>query len=295
MSASAGKVALLDNTGTLQRRLPDRQCRLRRLRRGQLRGGVGTDRHDSTPPPPRCATTMAAATATTTPPTSPSQRRRRATAPVRWPVAAVAGRRCSASTTSSSTNASTRCSLQLTLSQPAGPGGVSVDYATADGTATAGADYSASSGTITLPEGIVSLMLQVPVHNDAIGEDDEAFFVDFSNIRGAVLGNGRATVTLDRRRLRDDADPHHPGQRRDLAADGPDRVTRAASSPAARTTASSCRRPTARPMPIRRPRRASSSSPAPRRRSTQPSATPWWFAARSRNSSRPAPIRGRRR
>lgn len=86
--------------------------------------------------------------------------------------------------------------FQLVLSQPAGPGGVSVDYTTVDGTATAGSDYTATSGTITLPEGVASLFLQVPVSDDAIAEDDETFFVDFSNIRGAVLGNGRATATL---------------------------------------------------------------------------------------------------
>src|SRR5690606_17677172 len=42
----------------------------------------------------------------------------------------------------------------ISLNRPAGPGGVQVDYATADGTATvAGDDYLASSGTASIAEG----------------------------------------------------------------------------------------------------------------------------------------------
>ncbi|MCW4472876.1 lamin tail domain-containing protein [Xanthomonas sp. H13-6] len=86
--------------------------------------------------------------------------------------------------------------LQVSLSQPAGPGGVSVDYATVDGTATAGSDYVARSGTLTLPEGVAGFMLQFELIDDTLVEGNETFHVDFSNISGAVLGTARATATI---------------------------------------------------------------------------------------------------
>jgi predicted extracellular nuclease len=86
--------------------------------------------------------------------------------------------------------------LQVTLSQPAGAGGVSVDYATSDGTATAGSDYVAKSGTLTLPEGVAGFVLQVDLLDDGDTEGDETFHVDFSNISGAILGTTQATATI---------------------------------------------------------------------------------------------------
>ncbi len=86
--------------------------------------------------------------------------------------------------------------LQVSLTQPAGPGGVSVDYTTVDGTATAGSDYVARSGTLTLPEGVAGFLLQVSLVDDAAAEGNETFQVDFSNVRGAILGTTRATVTI---------------------------------------------------------------------------------------------------
>lgn len=84
----------------------------------------------------------------------------------------------------------------FSLSEPAGPGGVSVDYATADGTAQGGSDYTALAGTVTLPEGVAGFVLRLYTVNDSLAEDDETFFLDLDNIDGAVLGNGRATATL---------------------------------------------------------------------------------------------------
>lgn len=86
--------------------------------------------------------------------------------------------------------------LQVSLSQSAGPGGISVDYATVDGTATAGSDYVAKSGTLTLPEGVGGFVLQFELIDDSDTEGDEAFHVDFSNISGAILGTTRATATI---------------------------------------------------------------------------------------------------
>lgn len=54
---------------------------------------------------------------------------------------------------------------------------VGVDYATADGTATAGLDYDTASGTIDLPAGSRSGWVRVSVHGDAVDEVDETVLV----------------------------------------------------------------------------------------------------------------------
>lgn len=84
----------------------------------------------------------------------------------------------------------------LSLNQPAGPDGVSVDYATADDTAIAGEDYIATSGTVTFAEGQSSLTITVDVIGDEITEPDETFFVELDNVAGAVLARERATGTI---------------------------------------------------------------------------------------------------
>jgi photosystem II stability/assembly factor-like uncharacterized protein len=60
-------------------------------------------------------------------------------------------------------------------------GSVSVDYATADGTAIAGQDYTATSGTLNFASGEISKTFQVPILNDATTETDETFTVLLRN------------------------------------------------------------------------------------------------------------------
>jgi len=76
---------------------------------------------------------------------------------------------------------------------------VSVQYVTADGTAIAGADYTAVSGTLTFPPGTVSQAVSVPVLGDVSDEDDETFTVNLSNPTGASIadGQGLGTITDD--------------------------------------------------------------------------------------------------
>ncbi len=64
---------------------------------------------------------------------------------------------------------------------------VSVDYATADGTAAAGADYTAASGTLTFAPGETSHTVSVALLDDAIDEGKETFKLTLSNPRGAFL------------------------------------------------------------------------------------------------------------
>jgi len=73
---------------------------------------------------------------------------------------------------------------------------VTVNYATADGTATAGADYVAASGTLTFTPGVSTLQIPITVLGDTASEATERFFVDISGPVNATIGVSRATVTL---------------------------------------------------------------------------------------------------
>ncbi|MCR6663349.1 MAG: lamin tail domain-containing protein [Luteimonas sp.] len=85
----------------------------------------------------------------------------------------------------------------ISLSQPAGEDGASVDWATADGTATvADNDYIAASGTATFIEGQTSLTISVAVVGDTTTELDETFFVNLSNPVGAEILAGQGTGTI---------------------------------------------------------------------------------------------------
>ncbi|TWU57387.1 Calx-beta domain-containing protein [Rubripirellula reticaptiva] len=68
-------------------------------------------------------------------------------------------------------------------------GAVTVDYATANGTATAGSDYTANTGTLTFADGETSKTITVAITDDAADESDETFTVTLSNATGgATLG-----------------------------------------------------------------------------------------------------------
>ena len=77
---------------------------------------------------------------------------------------------------------------------------VTVDYATADGTATAGdgggGDYANTSGTLTFPPDHTSRTIRVPVNNDALAENDETFTLTLSNPVNATLLDGVDSVAV---------------------------------------------------------------------------------------------------
>ena len=70
---------------------------------------------------------------------------------------------------------------------------VSVDYATADGTANAGGDYTATSGTLTFSAGDTSKTVAVPIIDDDFDDDDEKFTLNLSNATAAEISDGKAT------------------------------------------------------------------------------------------------------
>jgi len=73
---------------------------------------------------------------------------------------------------------------------------VSVNYATADGTATAGSDYTARSGTLTIPAGSFTATVTVSVAGNTTIEPDEVFYVNLSNAVGAPINDAQGAGTI---------------------------------------------------------------------------------------------------
>jgi chitinase len=71
-----------------------------------------------------------------------------------------------------------------------------VDWATADGTATAGSDYQAASGTLTIPAGQTTGTITVLVNGDRLGEPNETFFVNLSSPTNATIADGQGIGTI---------------------------------------------------------------------------------------------------
>jgi hypothetical protein len=86
--------------------------------------------------------------------------------------------------------------ITVTLSAPA-PISVTVDYATSNGTAIAGSDYIAASGTLTFAPGDTIGTFTVSIINDAGQENSETLSLDLSNSTNAILGSTNpATLTI---------------------------------------------------------------------------------------------------
>ncbi|WP_429002915.1 putative Ig domain-containing protein [Xanthomonas sacchari] len=98
----------------------------------------------------------------------------------------------------------TAFTFTVSLSQPAGSGGVSFDIATANGTATAGTDYISSSvNGLTIPAGSSSATFTVQVIGDTLNEPNETFYVNVTNPNGATITGGQGVGTINN----DDAQP----------------------------------------------------------------------------------------
>lgn len=73
---------------------------------------------------------------------------------------------------------------------------VTVNYAAANGTATAGSDYTATSGTLTFAPGETNKSIAIPVKGDRIGEPSETFLVNLSSPTNATLADGQGVGTI---------------------------------------------------------------------------------------------------
>ena len=76
-------------------------------------------------------------------------------------------------------------------------GTVAVAYATADGSATAGSDYTARKGELTFAPGETAKTVSVPVLDDAHDEGEETLTLRLSAASGAVIADGVATGTIE--------------------------------------------------------------------------------------------------
>ena len=74
---------------------------------------------------------------------------------------------------------------------------VTLNYQTADGTATAGSDYIATFGTLTFGPAGGTQMVAVTLNGDFQFEGNETFFLQLTNVIGAAVdsGSGIATIT----------------------------------------------------------------------------------------------------
>jgi hypothetical protein len=73
---------------------------------------------------------------------------------------------------------------------------VTVEYATSDGTAAAGLDYTSTSATLTFEPGDTRKTVAVPVLDDRAVEGNETFTVRLSGPRNATLRDSEATGTI---------------------------------------------------------------------------------------------------
>ena len=86
--------------------------------------------------------------------------------------------------------------INVTLSNPTVQT-VTVNYATANGTATAGSDYVAASGVVTIPAGSTSVPIEIQINSDMDVEPDETFTITLSNAQNVTfISNAVANVTI---------------------------------------------------------------------------------------------------
>ena len=83
----------------------------------------------------------------------------------------------------------------VTLSAASGQS-VTVNYGTSNGTASAGSDYTAASGTLTFAPGVTSQTITVPITNDTVAEPNETFYVNLSAPTNAVIGDALGVGTI---------------------------------------------------------------------------------------------------
>src|SRR5439155_63365 len=92
---------------------------------------------------------------------------------------------------SGSTDAVFTVNLSAASTQP-----VTVDFAIANGSATAGSDYQAVSGTLTFAPGETSKTITVLVNGDRLAETNETFVVNLSSPTNGLIVDGQGVGTI---------------------------------------------------------------------------------------------------
>jgi Calx-beta domain/FG-GAP-like repeat len=93
-------------------------------------------------------------------------------------------------------NAGTRAANFTVTLSAASEQPVTVAYDTSDGYASAGADYQAASGTLTIPAGQTTATITVVIKGDRLGEWDEGFDVVLSSPTNAIFADRQAVGTI---------------------------------------------------------------------------------------------------
>ncbi|KYG67266.1 hypothetical protein AZI86_09690 [Bdellovibrio bacteriovorus] len=88
----------------------------------------------------------------------------------------------------------TNAIFTVTLSAISGVN-VTFDYATSNGTATAGSDYTATSGSASIAAGQTQTTLTVPITRDTTFESNETFTMTLSNLTGSTPAGSTLTAT----------------------------------------------------------------------------------------------------
>jgi subtilisin family serine protease len=74
---------------------------------------------------------------------------------------------------------------------------ITVDYATENGTASSGSDFTALSGRLTFLPGIRSQVIRIPINGDTAVEPDETLFVRLSNASNtATISRNQASIII---------------------------------------------------------------------------------------------------
>ncbi|SOB87695.1 Calx-beta domain-containing protein [Sphingomonas guangdongensis] len=91
---------------------------------------------------------------------------------------------------------STLLTFTITSSVAASAGGIQVNFATADGTALAGSDYVATSGTASIAAGANSTTVSVTVNGDTDVEGNETLFLNLSSPVNATIADAQGVGTI---------------------------------------------------------------------------------------------------
>ncbi|HVV37346.1 MAG TPA: Calx-beta domain-containing protein [Acidimicrobiales bacterium] len=90
---------------------------------------------------------------------------------------------------------SSTMTFTVSLSAPSGTA-TKVKWSTANGTATAGSDYTGASGTVSIPAGATSATFTVTITGDTAKEANETFLAKLSKPTNATIADGQATATI---------------------------------------------------------------------------------------------------
>ncbi|MFM2062782.1 MAG: hypothetical protein RLZZ507_2452 [Cyanobacteriota bacterium] len=74
---------------------------------------------------------------------------------------------------------------------------ITVNFTTANGTATAGSDFTSTSGTLTFATNETTKTITIPIIGDTIVEANETFFVNLSNAVNATIADGQGQGTIN--------------------------------------------------------------------------------------------------